>query len=83
MGSVSAREMEYLEFLEKYGHLDFSLLKFLPMINLEEERRLLQSSKSPRSTKTSPRPYQAEEDLVNISLGRKYAANRFDFTLND
>ena len=30
-------DSEYEEFIEKYGHLDFSLLNFLPRIKTKEE----------------------------------------------
>lgn len=50
LNSEEAREEEYLEFLEKYGHIDFGLLKFLPKIDLQEE---VKKQKSSRKRKTN------------------------------
>ena len=49
MGTATLEEEEYLDFLEQYGHIDFTLLDFLPKLKsvneLQEEKKskLLQS----------------------------------------
>ena len=39
MGSESREEYEYYKFLKRFGHMDFTLLDFLPLIKTVDELR--------------------------------------------
>ena len=43
--SYSVAELEYIEFLREWGHIDFSLLNFLPQILTVEELHLLREER--------------------------------------
>ena len=51
LGDESRIEEEYLDFLEQYGHVDFSTLEFLPNLRSVDELQEIKRKKVLTSTK--------------------------------
>ena len=51
LGEESRLEEEYLDFLEQYGHVDFSSLEFLPNLRSVDELQEIKRKKILTSTK--------------------------------
>lgn len=43
MNTIDQEEEEYMMFLEEFGHIDFSMLNFLPQIKSVEEFKELRT----------------------------------------
>ena len=60
---TSIHEEQYLQFLKQYGHMDFSLLRFLPEVNVSDEIREIKKQGSRYSR--GARPRAGELSVIN------------------
>jgi hypothetical protein len=78
---VVEKDQEYLNFLKEYGHIDFSLLRFLPVNYTANEIKQIRQSEI-FSELHDQNEEQSFDSNDFYGFEEKIVANRFDFQFN-